>query len=196
MEFIWALVAVLVGAPVGVTAALQWGKTREKKLAVDKIKAESEHAKVTLQLEKQHEAAQAAETDRAHAEFDLKMLDTPEGRDLKASEMALTAAQNRLATEKAEIQARAVAATLDLQITAEKELVAARQKARIEAAVKHARSETQPPLPLDPISKFDLNKAYKNYLDSVPYDVTPDNLGIWLGVNYVGIMASLKDGGK
>lgn len=185
MEFVWALVVVLVGAPVGVTAALQWGKTRSKELDLQKVRFEIERGKLTLQLEEQQQNAQEAALDRAEREFALAMAQTPEATELKASELALKTAEQRTAAIEAEARAKYADKTAQVQAEADQVVITARKQALVMAAKEWAKSQPAPQRIKDPIESVNLESLYRIYMsNSVHQRVAIIPFGKWLGENY------------
>jgi Tfp pilus assembly protein PilP len=185
VEFVWALVVVLVGAPVGVTAALQWGKTRSKELDLQKVRFEIERGKLTLQLEEQQQNAQEAALDRAEREFALAMAQTPEATELKASELALKTAEQRTAAIEAEARAKYADKTAQVQAEADQVVITARKQALVMAAKEWAKSQPAPQRIKDPIESVNLESLYRIYMsNSVHQRVAIIPFGKWLGENY------------
>ena len=171
-DLIWPLVWLIIGLAM----VLQWGKSRTARLAIRKVEAEHKFGKVTQALEIESRKTANAELERREREFELTMRDTPEGRALVASELALKAAQNR--------QTAAQMALVD-----DPEILAARKQALIDAAERWAKEQPAPQPPKDPIESLDLTKAYTAYCktgDSIGFVPLP--MGEWLGKNYAHIL--------
>lgn len=176
-ELLWPAAAAIVG----VFFALQWGKTRAAKLELKKTEA-------LRALEAENRKSQDAEQARIEKQFELSLLDTPEGRELKASEMLLKAAQNR--REAAEQDAQAKFAEDVAAKAAENEKIV--DRARMQALVKQADTwakEHPPKAPKDPVREMDLNLAYSEYCTTCQgMVIEPATLGDWLGDNYAQLM--------
>jgi hypothetical protein len=166
VEFVWALVVVLVGAPVGVTAALQWGKGHTHALRV-------REAEISLKLAQQNDLNETnrqkeLDDEIARSERQLALerakLTIEADAELEAADKLEKAALKRLKAAEADIKAKAVAATLNDQIAADKELINARLKAALNALDEWIASQPEVKLP-NPFEGINFERMFENFTD-------------------------------
>jgi hypothetical protein len=188
VEFLWAVVAIVIGLPVGITLALQWGKTREQALKVRQAEVNVEQTKLNEQAEQGHQDRLNAAITRSEREIELAQSQTPEARELKASEQALKTAENRAAAAEAEVRAKAAAQSLPEWVAAEREIVAARLAAALNSITDWVASHPEITLP-NPFANMKIESMYKEYVDKCYLqDVEPKTFNEWIGDSMERIM--------
>lgn len=184
MEIIWAVAAILIGAPTGVTLALQWGKNQAQALRV-------REAAISLELAKQNDVNEANrqrglddDLTRAERQLALEQAQTPESKELKAAELALKAAEKRTAAIEAQARAEHAGETARVQAEADRVAIEARKQALVRQADIWAK-ENPPQRFKDPLESVDLASLYRSYMNTcVTQRVAAHTFGRWLGDNY------------
>ncbi len=176
MGILWALAFVAVGTPVGIVFALQWGKGHTHALRV-------REAEISLKLAQQNDLNEAnrqkgLDDEIARSERQLEVerakLTIVADAELEAADKLEKAALKRLKAVEADIKAKAVAATLDDQIAADKELISARLKAALNALDEWVKSQPEVKLP-NPFEGIDFEGMFERFSkreDANSYDLT------------------------
>lgn len=174
MGFVWALVAAFIGAPVGVTAVLQWGKIRTAEIRL-------QQSRVNTAAEERHQASLDNELKRRERELQLELASSPEAMALVAAEKLEQAALKRLAAAEADAKAKYADEVAQVQAEADKVAITARKQALVRQADTWAKDN--PPQGFkDPIESVDLASLYRSYMSTcVTQRVAAHTFGKWLG---------------
>lgn len=164
MGLVWAMAAVLIGAPTGVTAALQWGKTRSVALRV-------REAEVSLKLAEQNDLSeerrhQRLDEDVTRAERQLTLerakLTVAADAELEAAKKLEEAAERRLKAAEADARA-AYADDVAKQAAEDDKLVhRARMQALVAGAKEWAKSQPEIKLP-NPFEGIDFERMFDKF---------------------------------
>lgn len=190
-DVLWPLVVALVGFTAVVVIGAVYAKTRTAKLEIKKIEAEIRRTQATRELELAGAQTRDGDLARASAQFEWELTQTPEGKALKLSEMALQTAEKLLKAKEAE--AKAKYADDVAKQAAEDDKIAHRtqMQAVMKAADEWARSHPRIEFP-NPFANMDFDRSYAKYCDTCEeLDYQPKTLDEWIGNSLQRIMVSV-----